>query len=56
MKGLPSGNYLALAVESLEDGQDRDPEFLQQMRSSGMSFALADGERKALALKIVAEH
>jgi hypothetical protein len=54
VKGLPAGNYLALAVDHLEEGQDRDPEFLQQMRSSGMGLALADGERKPLALKIVA--
>jgi hypothetical protein len=33
---------------------DRDPEFLQQMRSSATSFQLADGKRKALNLRIVA--
>jgi hypothetical protein len=53
VKGLPPGNYVALAVEYLEEGQDRDPEFLQQMRPSGTSFALAEGERKALALRLV---
>jgi len=53
VKGLPPGNYLALAVEYLEDGQDRDPDFLQQMRPSATSFQLADGERKVLSLKIV---
>ena len=53
MKGLPPGDYLALAVEYLEEGRDRDPEFLQEMRPSGTSFALGDGERKALSLKIV---
>ena len=35
VKGLPPGNYLALAVDHLEEGQDRDPEFLQQMRPVG---------------------
>jgi len=54
VKGLPPVNYVALAVEYLEEGQDRDPEFLQQMRPSGTSFALAEGERKALALRLVA--
>jgi hypothetical protein len=53
VKGLPPGNYLALAVDHLEEGQDRDPEFLQDMRPSGTSFALAEGERKTLALRIV---
>jgi hypothetical protein len=55
VKGLPSGNYLALAVEYLEEGQDRDPEFLQQMRPSATGFQLGDGDRKALGLRIVAE-
>jgi hypothetical protein len=53
VKGLPPGNYLALAVEYLEEGQDRDPAFLQDMRPSGTSFALGEGERKVLSLKIV---
>jgi hypothetical protein len=53
VKGLPPGNYLALAVDHLEEGQDRDPEFLRDMRPSGTSFVLAEGERKTLALRIV---
>ena len=53
VKGLPPGNYLALAVDYLEEGQERDPEFLQDMRPSGTSFALGEGERKTLALRIV---
>ena len=53
VKGLPPGNYLALAVEYLEEGQDRDPEFLQEVRPSATSFALAEGERKALTLTVV---
>ena len=40
IKGLPSGNYLAVAVEYLEEGQDRDPEFLRQMRSYATSVQL----------------
>jgi hypothetical protein len=55
IKGLPPGNYLALAVEYLEEGQDRDPEFLQQMRPLAISVQLADAERKVLTLRIVAE-
>jgi hypothetical protein len=53
VKGLPPGDYLALAVEYLEEGQDRDPEFLQEVRPSATSFALAEGERKALTLTVV---
>jgi hypothetical protein len=53
VKGLPPGNYLALAVDYLEEGQERDPEFLHDMRPSGTSFALGEGERKTLALRMV---
>ena len=55
IKGLPPGNYLALAVEYLEEGQDRDPEFLQQMRPSATSVQLDDAERKVLTLRMVAD-
>jgi hypothetical protein len=55
IKGLPPGNYLALAVEYLEEGQDRDPEFLQQMRPYATSVQLGDAERKVLTLRVVAD-
>ena len=55
IKGLPTANYLGVAVEYLEEGQDSDPELLQQLKTSATSFLLADNERKVLALKVVAE-
>jgi hypothetical protein len=55
IKGLPPGNYLALAVEYLEEGQDRDPEFLLQMRPYATSVQLGDAERKVLTLRMVAD-
>jgi hypothetical protein len=51
----PPGNYLALAVEYLEEGQDRDPEFLQQMRPYATSVQLGDAERKVLTLRMIAD-
>ena len=52
-KGLPAGHYLAIAVDVVEEGQSSDPEFLEQIRSDATPFDLGDGERKALALKLV---
>lgn len=49
---LPAGNYLAVALEYLEEGDASDPEFLQRMRDYGTRFSLADGETKGLSLKL----
>lgn len=49
--GLPPGErYLALAVDYLEDGEEQDPQFLDQLRSRATSFSLRDGERRSLQL------
>ena len=48
IKGLPAGHYLAAAVDVLENGQETDTEFLEQLRSLATPFDLADDERKAL--------
>jgi len=52
VKGLPPGHYLAVAVDSVENGQESDPEFLEQLRSSSTPFDLNDNEQKSLALKM----
>jgi hypothetical protein len=50
---LPAGQYMALAVEYLEDGQHTDPEYLAQMRGYATPFQIGDGERRVLNLKLV---
>ena len=52
IKGLPAGHYLAAAVDVLENGQETDTEFLEQLRSLATPFDLADEERKTLVLKL----
>jgi len=52
VSGLPSGEYLAVALEYLEEGQGADPEFLKTIEPVATVFTLADGERKALNLKL----
>ena len=52
VKGLPPGHYLAAAVDSVENGQESDPEFLEQLRSVSTPFDLNENEQKSLALKM----
>jgi hypothetical protein len=50
-RGLPPGNYVAVAVESIESGGEWDPAFQQQMRAKGKTFHLAEGESATLELQ-----
>jgi len=52
VKGLPPGHYLAAAVDSVENGQESDPEFLEQLRSLSTPFDLDENEQKSLALRL----
>jgi protocatechuate 3,4-dioxygenase beta subunit len=54
IRGLPGDQqYLAVAVDYLEEGEGGDPQFLEQMRDRATSFKLGDGEVKALDLELV---
>jgi Carboxypeptidase regulatory-like domain len=50
--GLPPGDYYLVAVDRVEPGQWADPEFLESIRTSAMSMSLAEGETKALTLRM----
>ena len=53
MTGLPpSEDYLVVAVQGLEDGQAGDPEFLATVKDAATKFTLADGETKAVDIKL----
>jgi hypothetical protein len=52
IKGLPPGEYVAIAVDYLEPGQERDPELLEVWRKGRTTFTLADGETRALDLRL----
>ena len=55
MPGLPpSEDYLVVAVQGLEDGQAGDPEFLASIKDGATKFTLADGETKAVDVKLSA--
>jgi len=50
--GLPPGDYYVVAVDRVETGQWADPDFLESIRTSAMSMSLAEGETKALTLRM----
>ena len=52
VRGLPPGEYLVAAVESLEQGREWDPEFQGRVRDIGRSVTLTEGQSLALDLKL----
>jgi hypothetical protein len=52
VSGLPPGDYNAIALEKIEQGQNTDPEFLGRVQPRSTTFSLFDGETKTLDLKL----
>jgi hypothetical protein len=44
----PEAQYLAIAVESQDEDELKDPDVLGRMRSGATQFSLAEGEKKAI--------
>ena len=53
IQGLPPGDYLAVAVDYVEEGLWNDPEYLESIRRHGQRLTLAEAESKSLSLKPV---
>ena len=53
VKDLPAGRYLAVAVEAVETGEESDPAMLERLRPLATAFSIAEGEQRALNLKLV---
>jgi hypothetical protein len=52
--GLPPGErYMAVAVAELDEGQEADPEFLQQVQSAAFVFDLSADAKRILDLKVL---
>jgi protocatechuate 3,4-dioxygenase beta subunit len=49
----PDEQYLAVAVDYIEEGEGGDPDFLQQMKDRATRLSIGDGEIKALDLKLI---
>jgi hypothetical protein len=52
LKGLPPGDYFAIALDYVEDGSWHDPEYLEGIRSRAERLILAEGEAKNLDLQL----
>ena len=53
IKGLPPGDYVAVAVSYVEDGMWNDPEYLDAIRRYGQKLTLGDGDSQTRLLKVV---
>src|SRR5204863_3923333 len=53
MKGLPSGDYLAVALEYVEDGLWNDPEYLEAIRRYAECLKLGNGGSQTPRLRSV---
>jgi hypothetical protein len=54
IKGLPPGHYLGVALESLEQDAEGDPDLLEQLRQSATRFSLTEAQPVTLALGLTA--
>jgi hypothetical protein len=52
IRGLPPGKYVAIAIDSLEPGDERDPDLLAGWRRRGTSVTLSAGEISTLDLRL----
>jgi protocatechuate 3,4-dioxygenase beta subunit len=53
IQGLPPGDYLAVAVDYVEDGAWNEAEYLDSIRRLGQRLTLNDAESRSLTLKPV---
>lgn len=52
IKGLPADEYVIVALDYLEAGEENDPEQLEKWIAIGTRVKLADGDSRVLTLKI----
>ena len=52
IKNLPSGEYYAIAVDYLAQGEWNDPDVLERLKSKATSFSLDEGQTKTLNLTL----
>ena len=53
LRGLPPGDYLAVALDYIQDRSWNDPDYLEALRRDAVAFTLGEGATHALSLKIV---
>jgi hypothetical protein len=50
---VPPGEYFAIAVDFVEQGEWSNPDFLERVRERAVPFSLAEGDRTPLGLTLV---
>ena len=53
IRGLPAGDYLAVALTYVEDGMWNDPEYLETLRASAQKVRLPEAGSQVLSLKLL---
>ena len=53
IKGLPAGQYLAVAVDYAEQGEIQDPEFLESVRAQATRVTLAEAATQDIVLRVI---
>jgi hypothetical protein len=53
LKGLPPGEYLVIALEYVEPGEEGDPEQLERWRAQATPVRLSEGDTKNITLRLV---
>ena len=56
IQNLPAGNYLAIAVDYLPQGEWGDPELLDRLKSKAKRFALDEGGTQTLDLRLAGDY
>jgi hypothetical protein len=56
VQNLPPGNYIAVAVDYIPQGEWGDPEQLDRLRPKGQRFVLAEGATHTLELKLTDQY
>jgi hypothetical protein len=52
LTALPPGDYLAIAVEYVLDGDWNDPQFLESLRDRASRVSLREGEGGTVSLQV----
>ncbi len=53
IRGLAPGDYLAVAIDYVQDGMWNDPDYLESVRRYGQKLTLKEGDSRAISLKLV---
>ena len=53
LRGLPAGDYLAVAVAALEDGNEWNPVFRKMIEPTAKRFTLTHGQTAAIDLQLI---